>query len=58
MQLSAFQRAIRGSCQKLTEHICKTMNELNLERCRWVACVCMWVVSHETVAWTAQTHIQ
>ncbi len=36
LQVSAFQRTIRGSCQKLTEHICKTMNELNLERCRWV----------------------
>ena len=36
--MSAFQRAIRGSCTQLTEHICKTMNELNLERCRLVVC--------------------
>lgn len=34
LQVSAFQRAIRGECAVLTEHICKCMNDLNLERCR------------------------
>lgn len=34
--LSAFQKKIRGSCSVLRDHICKQMNELNLERCRCI----------------------
>jgi DNA (cytosine-5)-methyltransferase 1 len=33
---SAFQRAIRGDCTLLTEHMCKHMNDLNLERCKCI----------------------
>ncbi|GFH06104.1 cytosine-specific methyltransferase [Haematococcus lacustris] len=33
---SAFQRFIRGSTTVLRDHICKEMNELNLERCRCI----------------------
>jgi DNA (cytosine-5)-methyltransferase 1 len=33
---SAFQRAIRGDNAVLIDHISKTMNELNLERCRCI----------------------
>jgi DNA (cytosine-5)-methyltransferase 1 len=33
---SAYQRFIRGKNTVLRDHICKEMNELNLERCRWV----------------------
>lgn len=33
-QVSAFQRAVRGGCPALYDHISKNMNELNLERCR------------------------
>ena len=34
--VSAFQRKIRGKCTVLQDHICKQMNELNLERCRCI----------------------
>ena len=34
--ISAFQKAIRGSATVLRDHICKEMNELNLERCRCI----------------------
>lgn len=34
--MSAFQKAIRGDCTVLHDHICKEMNELNLERCRCI----------------------
>lgn len=34
--VSAFQRNIRGNSTLLTDHISKTMNELNLERCRCI----------------------
>ena len=34
--VSAFQKAIRGGCEVLRDHICKEMNELNLERCRCI----------------------
>ncbi len=34
--VSAFQAAIRGECTVLRDHICKEMNELNLERCRCI----------------------
>ncbi len=34
--ISAFQKAIRGGCTVLHDHICKEMNELNLERCRCI----------------------
>ncbi|BDA51554.1 DNA (cytosine-5)-methyltransferase 1B [Coccomyxa sp. Obi] len=34
--VSAFQKAIRGDCTVLHDHICKEMNELNLERCRCI----------------------
>ena len=32
---SAYQRFIRGENNELHDHICKEMNALNLERCRW-----------------------
>ena len=31
--MSAFQKKIRGDNTVLRDHICKQMNELNLERC-------------------------
>ncbi len=34
--VSAFQKAIRGEASVLRDHICKEMNELNLERCRCI----------------------
>ena len=34
--VSAFQKAIRGDATVLRDHICKEMNELNLERCRCI----------------------
>lgn len=34
--MSAFQKKIRGDCTVLRDHICKQMNELNLERCRCI----------------------
>ncbi|DBB09374.1 TPA: hypothetical protein ACH3X3_007949 [Trebouxia sp. C0006] len=34
--VSAFQKKIRGECTVLRDHICKQMNELNLERCRCI----------------------
>ena len=34
--VSAFQKFIRGSSPELHDHICKEMNELNLERCRCI----------------------
>jgi DNA (cytosine-5)-methyltransferase 1 len=33
---SAYQRFIRGKNTVLLDHVCKEMNELNLERCRYV----------------------
>jgi DNA (cytosine-5)-methyltransferase 1 len=32
--VSAFQRLMRSKAEVLRDHICKEMNELNLERCR------------------------
>ena len=32
----AFQKATRGDCTVMHDHICKEMNELNLERCRCI----------------------
>ena len=34
--VSAFQKKIRGGNTVLRDHICKQMNELNLERCRCI----------------------
>lgn len=34
--MSAFQKKIRGDSTVLRDHICKQMNELNLERCRCI----------------------
>ena len=34
--VSAFQKKIRGECSVLRDHMCKQMNELNLERCRCI----------------------
>ncbi len=34
--VSAFQKKIRGECTVLRDHVCKQMNELNLERCRCI----------------------
>lgn len=34
--ISAYQRFIRGRATTLHDHICKEMNELNLERCRCI----------------------
>ncbi|KAK9839548.1 hypothetical protein WJX84_003539, partial [Apatococcus fuscideae] len=34
--VSAFQKRIRASASVLKDHICKEMNELNLERCRCI----------------------
>ena len=34
--VSAFQKKIRGDETVLRDHICKQMNELNLERCRCI----------------------
>lgn len=34
--VSAFQRQIRGDSAVLRDHICKEMNDLNLERCRCI----------------------
>ena len=36
LPVSAFQEAIRGGAAVLRDHICKEMNELNLERCRCI----------------------
>ena len=50
--LSAFQRTIRGDCTVLTDHVSKTMNELNLERCRCIPKNCPgadWRVLEEVV---------
>ena len=33
---SAYQRFIRGKATDLRDHVCKEMNELNLERCRCI----------------------
>lgn len=49
---SAFQRAIRGDCTVLADHISKQMNELNLERCRCIPKNCPgadWRVLEEIV---------
>lgn len=43
-QVSAFQRAVRGGCPALYDHISKNMNELNLERCRCVSWVPRFVL--------------
>ena len=32
--LSAYQRFIRGNAKVLSDHVCKELGELNLERCR------------------------
>jgi hypothetical protein len=32
--VSAFQKLMRSKAEVLRDHICKEMNELNLERCR------------------------
>ncbi|KDD76902.1 hypothetical protein H632_c72p3, partial [Helicosporidium sp. ATCC 50920] len=37
---SAFQAAVRGEATTLTDHWCKAMNELNLERCRCIPTDC------------------
>ena len=34
--VSAFQKRIRANAAVLKDHICKEMNELNLERCRCI----------------------
>ena len=34
--VSAFQKKIRGGNTVLRDHICKQMNDLNLERCRCI----------------------
>ena len=34
--VSAFQKRIRANASVLKDHICKEMNELNLERCRCI----------------------
>ena len=34
--MSAFQKRIRGGATVLSDHICKEMNPLNLERCRCI----------------------
>ena len=49
---SAFQRAVRGNCTRLMDHISKQMNELNLERCRCIPKNCPgadWRVLEEIV---------
>lgn len=33
---TAFQRGIRGETSVLRDHICKKLNELNMERCRCI----------------------
>lgn len=33
---SAYQAAIRSGADMLRDHICKEMNELNMERCRCI----------------------
>lgn len=50
---SAFQRAVRGDCTRLFDHISKQMNDLNLERCRCIPKNCPgadWRVLEEIVA--------
>lgn len=34
--VSAFQQQIRGDEKELKDHICKTMNDLNMRRCELV----------------------
>ena len=34
--MSAFQKRIRSGAGALTDHVCKEMNPLNLERCRCI----------------------
>jgi len=34
--VSAYQHFVRGNNTTLKDHVCKEMNELNLERCRCV----------------------
>jgi DNA (cytosine-5)-methyltransferase 1 len=37
LRVSAYQKFIQGSAEgKITDHICKEMNELNLERCKCI----------------------
>lgn len=50
---SAFQLAVRGNCNVLYDHVCKHMNELNMERCRCIPKNCPgadWRVLEEIVA--------
>ncbi|KAI8108585.1 hypothetical protein M9434_006610 [Picochlorum sp. BPE23] len=50
---SAFQIAVRGNCDVLYDHVCKYMNELNMERCRCIPKNCPgadWRVLEEIVA--------
>lgn len=50
---SAFQISVRGSCDVLYDHVCKYMNELNMERCRCIPKDCPgadWRVLEEIVA--------
>ena len=34
--MSEFQRRVRGGQSVLLDHVCKTMTELNLERCKCI----------------------
>eukprot|EP00967_Tisochrysis_lutea_P018248 scaffold20676_cov19-Tisochrysis_lutea.AAC.1 len=47
---SAYQHFVRGTCTTLRDHVCKEMNELNLERCR-----CVGVKNSEGV-WSQGCH--
>lgn len=49
---SAFQIAIRGSCETLYDHVSKYMNDLNMERCKCIPKNCPgadWRVLEEIV---------
>ncbi len=51
--LTAFQIDVRGDCNVLYDHVCKYMNELNMERCRCIPKNCPgadWRVLEEIVA--------
>ena len=50
---NAFQISVRGHCNVLYDHVCKHMNELNLERCRCIPKNCPgadWRVLEDIVA--------
>jgi len=50
---TAFQIAVRGDCEVLYDHVCKYMNDLNMERCRCIPKNCPgadWRVLEEIVA--------